>query len=152
MKATITSSGKSHTLELKADGTLLADAKPAGKITGAEMDDTSGQAIVTVMGDNTLKVTGASSQSSTAKLNDKDAIEVNGATVISIADDGTVTLVGPDGKPDPKGKMKFSGFKPTARRTACLIVFGMLIPVKSTVSISSAPASAAPATTSPKKP
>jgi hypothetical protein len=149
MKATVTSGAKTHTLELKADGSLLADAKPVGKITGAEMDDASGQAIVAINGDNTLKVTGASSQSSTAKLNDKDAIEVNGATIISVADDGTVTVVGADGKPDPKSKMKFTGFKPAARRTACLIVFGMLVPMKSTTTISglasSSPASSASA-------
>ncbi len=136
MKASMTSAGKTHTLELKADGSLLADGKPAGKITGAEMDDTSGQTIVAINGDNTLKVSGASSQSSTAKLNDKDAIEVNGATIISVADDGTVTVVGADGKPDPKGKMKFTGFVPAARRTACLLVFGMFVPMKSTTTIS----------------
>jgi hypothetical protein len=149
MKATISQGGKQHTLELKADGSLLADGKAAAKITGAEMDDANGQAIVSVNGDNTLKISGQTSQSSVAKLNDSDAIEVNGATIISVADDGTVTLVGADGKPDKSGKMKFSGFKPTARRTACVIVFGMLIPMKmtSTVSLSSPPpaTSAAPA-------
>src|SRR5580692_1890772 len=52
MKAAVTSGGKTHTLELKADGSLLADGKPAGKITGAEMDDTGGQAIVSINGDS----------------------------------------------------------------------------------------------------
>jgi len=132
----MTNAGKTHTLELKADGSLVADGKPVGKITGAEMDDASGQAIVAINGDSTIKVTGASSQSSTAKLNDKDAIEVNGATIISVADDGTVSVMGADGKPDPKGKMKFTGFTPAARRTACLIVFGMVVSVRATTTIS----------------
>jgi hypothetical protein len=144
MKAAITSGTppKQHTLELKADGTLVGDGKPVGKITGAEFDDTSGQALVTVNSDNTLKISGQTSTSSVAKLNDADAVEVNGAIVISVADDGTVSVMGPDGKPDKNEKMKFAGFRPSARRTASVIVFGMIVPMKmtSTVSISSAPA------------
>ena len=146
----MTQGAKSHTLELKADGTLVADGKPVGKITGAEMDDSNGKMIAAVQGDNTIKFdTAGGTQTGVPKFNDKDAIEVDGKVAISIADDGTVTVMGADGKPDTKGKMKFAGFKPTARRTACLLVFGMFIPSKATstvTAVSASPAvSAAPA-------
>ena len=149
MKAVMTTKGKQHTLELKADGSLLADGKAAGKITGAEMDDKDGTAIVMVNGDDTITINGLTKSSGIPKFNAQDAIEVGGATIISIADDGNVTLVGPDGKPDTKGKMKFTGFKPGARRTAALIVFGLLVPTRTSVTaIGTASAASSPA---PKK-
>ena len=153
MKATMTQGTKHHTLELQVDGSLLADGKPAGKITGAEMDDKDGQTIVAVNADNTIRIAGLTKSSGTAKFNDQDAIEVDGATIISIADDGAVTVIGKDGKPDPKGKMKFTGFKPAARRTAALIVFGLFVPTRQTVTTiatASAAPSAAPATSAKK--
>jgi len=150
MKATMTSKGKQHTLELKADGSVLADGKPSGKITNAELDDTGGQTLAYVTGDNTIKVSGQTS-SSTAKFDDKDAITVDGNTIISVADDGNVTLVGPDGKPDKSGKMKFAGFKPAGRRVAAFLVFGMLIPKMATVTTIGTASAVTPATTPPKK-
>ena len=143
MKATMTSKGKQHTLELQVDGSLLSDGKPAGRVTGAEIDDKDGQTIVAVNGDNTLRIGGLTKSSGTAKFNDQDAIEVDGAAIVSIADDGVVTMIGSDGKPDTKSKMKFAGFKPAARRTAALIVFGLFIPTRTTVTTIGS-ASAAP--------
>ncbi len=131
-------------VELKDDGTVMGGGKVVAKFVGAELQDASGKTLVAVAADGTLTMTGAQN---TPKFNDKDELEIPGGAKMIIGDDGSVKLMNPDGKADKdSGKMKFTGFKPTARRAAMVLVLGMLMPSSSgpTVTPAAASASASP--------
>jgi hypothetical protein len=136
-------SGK-HTLELKDDGSVVADGKAGAKFVGAELQDLTGKTLVAVAADGTIK---AEDMQKSLKFNAKDEVEIEGGAKISVGDDGAVVLLGPDGKPDKDSKkMKFTGFKPTARRAVTVLVLGMLMssPTPKTSPSASVAASAAP--------
>lgn len=61
-----------------------------------------------------------------AQFDAKDALEIGGGTV-AVGDNGVVTLIGPDGKPDKtSGKSKFTRFKPAARRAATVLFVAIM--------------------------
>ncbi|HEY1957035.1 MAG TPA: hypothetical protein VGH28_15555 [Polyangiaceae bacterium] len=135
---------KSAPIELKDDGSIVADGKTLAKFSGAELVDADGKTLVTVAADGNVDVIGGKH----AKFDDKDALAIGGGT-IHIGDDGVITLIAPGGAPDKmSGKAKFTGFKPTARRAATVLFAAM---ASRTVSVSPPAATAGPAATAPGK-
>ncbi len=110
-------------VELKDDGTVVVDGKPVAKFVGAELQDTSGKTLIAVAEDNTVTMDGSTK---TMKFTYSDELLLDGGNRVSIADDGSVMLIGADHKPDKdSGKMKFNPFKSTARRVGIVIVVAL---------------------------
>ncbi len=138
----LTSADGKHTIDLKDDGSILADGKPVAKIAGATLQDKDGKTLVSVLADGTVKVEGGDRP---AKFDDKDAIIMPDGAKMFIADDGTVKLYNPDGKEDKdSGKLKLTGFKPTARRAGTVFVLTMMLSQPQQQPTVSGPSSAAP--------
>jgi len=113
------------TIELKNDGTVMNGKNPVAKFVGAELQDKDGKTLVSVAADGTVTVSGAKK---TGKFDDKDSLVIDNGASLSIADDGIVKLIDPGGKPNKdSGKIKLTGFKPTARRAGTLLVLAMFL-------------------------
>lgn len=145
-----------HTIDMKEDGSVLGDGKPIAKFVGNTLQDADGKPMVSVAADGTLTIAG-SNTGKTAKFNEKDDLVMPDGAKMTVGDDGVVKLFNPDGKADKdSGKIKLTGFKPTARRAATVFVLAMMLErpnpqptVTPTATSGSAAASAKPAT--PKK-
>jgi hypothetical protein len=112
------------TIDLLADGSVLAGGKAVARITGADFLDKDGKRMVRVHADGTLEVEGGKK----ARFDEKDAIVTGDGAKLAVGDDGGVDLVMPDGKRDPlSGKMRFAGFVPAARRTACVMALAFFL-------------------------
>ena len=124
MKLTVNDPKNKHAFELRDDGSVLGDGKMVAKFVGAELQDKDGKSLMAVAADGSLTAMG---QTKPAKFNAKDELEVGGGTIF-VGDDGVVKMIGPDGKPDKdSGKIKLTGFKPQARRTATVFVMAMFM-------------------------
>jgi hypothetical protein len=114
-----------HSVEIKDDGSVVGDGKPVAKFVGAELQDKDGKTLVAVAADGTVKMDGATK---TVKFNEKDELVIGDGAKMIIGDDGVVKMLNPDGKADKdSGKMKLTGFKPTARRAATVFVLAMFM-------------------------
>jgi len=150
----LTDAKSKKTVEVKDDGSVMGDGKVVAKFVGAALQDMDGKSIMSVAADGSLSAQG---QTKPAKFNEKDELVVGGGTIF-VADDGTVKLIGPDGKPDKdSGKIKLTGFKPQARRAATIFVMAMFMaspqPTTTSASVASVGpvATDKPATTTPAK-
>ena len=131
---------------VKEDGTVEANGKARMKFVGADLQDMDGKTVVSVAADGTVKLEGADK---TPKFNAKDELEVGDGAKMFVTDDGVLKLFNPDGKEDKdSGKVKFTGFKPSARRAATVLVLAALMPHPSESPATASATSAAPA---PKK-
>lgn len=138
MKFTPKAKGKK--LEVKADGSVVADGKAAGKIAGDHIEDSSGKALVTLGTDGSLS---GDNLKPGAKVSGDEVVADDGSKV-SVGDDGTVTVQDGAGKPQQVGKFDNVG---SAKKTAALVVVAWMMPAKA----AAAPAKpATPAT--PAKP
>lgn len=143
----MTDAKSKKTVEVKDDGSVMAEGKVVAKFVGAELQDKDGKSLMGVAADGSVTAMG---QTKPAKFNDKDELLVGGGTIF-IGDDGVLKLVGPDGKPDKdSGKIKLTGFKPQARRAATVFVMAMFMASPDPKSTTPTVASAAPATASAK--
>lgn len=133
---------KGKKLEVKTDGSVMADGKAAGKIAGDHIEDSSGKALVTLGSDGALS---GDNLKSGAKVSGDDVVADDGSKV-TIADDGTVTVQDGAGKPQQVGKFENVG---SAKKTAALIVVAWMMP-KGASAVAAKPATpakpAAPAT------
>ncbi len=110
---------------LKDDGTVEANGKTVMKFVGAELQDKDGKAVASVAADGTVTLDGANKS---PKFNAKDELEVGDGAKMFVTDAGVLKLVNPDGKEDKdSGKVKFVGFKPSARRAATVLVLAALM-------------------------
>ncbi len=133
-----------HTIEMKDDGSVLGDGKPIAKFVGATLQDAEGKPMVSVATDGTIVMAGQPTSKS-AKFNDKDDLVISDGAKMTIGDDGVVKLFNPDGKADKdSGKMKLTGFKPTARRAATVFVLTMMMSSPEHTTTTTSAASAAP--------
>ncbi len=113
------------TMEVKDDGTVMVGGKAGGKFVANELHDASDAVIASVAADGTITITGAQKK---VTFNDKDEAEIEGGAKIAIGDDGVVKSMDATGKPNKdSGKLKITGFKPTARRAATLLVLSMIV-------------------------
>ncbi|HEY1955811.1 MAG TPA: hypothetical protein VGH28_09360 [Polyangiaceae bacterium] len=113
-------------VDLKDDGTVMVNGKLVMKFVGAALQGADGKTLVSVAADGTVTLEGASKA---PKFNEKDELMVGDGAKMFVGDDGAVRLVNPDGKQDKdSGKLKFVGFKPTAKRAALVLVLAALMP------------------------
>ena len=132
-------------IELKDDGSVEVKKKNVLKFAGNELRDPDGKALASVAADGTVTFEGAEKK---AKFDDKDDLVLPDGARMTIGDDGVVKLLDHAGKPDKdSGKLKFVGFKPTARRAAAvLVVAAMMVHKESEAppTVASTTAAAAP--------
>ncbi len=118
---------KLGTLEVKADGTVIAGGKPTWKFVGPQLVDLKGgAAMITQAADGSVKT---AMGDEVYKFNDKDELIDSKGGRLLVDDGGVVRTLDPDGKPDKtSGLLKLTGFKPAARRAAVfLAVGGMMV-------------------------
>lgn len=118
-------SGTKNVQEVKADGSVLANGKPVGRIVGSEFHDLASKALIAVAPDGSMTMAGASPG---MKFNEKDELVFPDGARFVVDDTGEVTIFSPQGKAvNPPGQAgKFVGFKPEARRTAVVLVLGLM--------------------------
>lgn len=100
-------------VELKADGTITVDGKPAAKIKGDEVDSIEGTSMLTVGVDGSLVGNGVKPG---YKFEGDDVVLESGSK-LSVGEDGSVTLTR-DGKPEVVGKAEGGG---SAKRAALVL-------------------------------
>jgi hypothetical protein len=111
------------TLEIRKDGTAVADGKPFASISGPSLLDRDGKTLITVLADGTMRLDGPS-----ARFDAADSAVIDSGAKMTVRDDGVVQMFTPAGKADSmSGKMKFQGFKPAARRAATVFVLGFFL-------------------------
>jgi len=134
-----------HTIELRQDGSVLADGNPMGRLVGAELEDVSGSELlsVTTMGNINGKTFTSSRFSFSEKPGKVDQVvaeapcyrdvpmcrpgprpflyvEDSGAVVLYVEDPSATRMVTRD------AKIRFVGFTPAARRTASVLALILL--------------------------
>ena len=136
--------GKPMAMEVKADGTLSRDGKVVASFVKNELHDETGAMIFAV--DKDGKVTGKDMDKPMA-FNDKDELQVEGKSVIVIADDGTPSVT--SGAKTEKAPFKFDKLPPKSKRAAVLLVGFMLFTHVKAAPPPAASSSAKPATLAP---
>jgi len=112
------------TVELKEDGTVVANGKTVGKFVKNEFKSDDGKHTVSVLKNGSILFDG---KDEGAKFDAKDqVVGIKKMGALAIADDGTVTATGEDGKDMMKKPVKFSGFKPEGRRAAELLMIVLI--------------------------
>lgn len=101
-------------IELKRDGTISADGKNIGTISNASIKDMKGETVFTVLADGTLQ--GDDLPNSHMKIVGDELIR--GDKHVTVADDGTIVIVG-KGAVETVGKIDKGGRQ---RRTAVLML------------------------------
>jgi hypothetical protein len=125
MKLTPAKKGKNDKpIELKEDGTVLIDGKPAAKIKGDQVDSTGGTSMLTVGVDGSLVGNGVQPG---FKFDGDDLVTENGVK-LSVGDDGTITA-SKDGKSEAFAKAEGGA----ASKRAALIVAVLWMNVPTTV-------------------
>ncbi len=127
-------------LKLQQDGSLVRSTKDAAagdksgaagaagahpdkvvaKLVGDKLSDDDGSPIATFEPSGTIAIAGA--KSATFKFNEKDELEGPSGLTISVADDGTPTIVPKAKAPPEKLTGKFVNFEPKARRAALVML------------------------------
>ncbi|MBX3207533.1 MAG: hypothetical protein KF764_20965 [Labilithrix sp.] len=137
--APVKKGSKDKAIELKDDGSVSIDGKPAATIKGDSVDSSGGTSMLTVGVDGSLVGNGVKPG---YKFEGDELVAENGAR-LAVGDDGTISVTR-DGKSEPLAKAE--GGAATAKRAALIaVVLWMTVPA-------SAPAKdAKPAATKPKK-
>jgi hypothetical protein len=106
-------------LELRADGTLFSHGQFVGQLSGNRVLGSDGREIIAIAPDGGVSIHGTAVQ---FRLTDAgEVVRSNGAT-LRIADDGTPWMTTPSsGQPPERAPLRFTGFRPEARRTAGLL-------------------------------
>lgn len=140
---------KGMTAEVKADKTIWIKGKKIGAFdkNALVVDEPAGS--IAVMKDGSINITPSGDMSKKVKLSDKDDLLVENGAKLSIDDKGKVTLLGPDGKSDPKTPAPaITGFKPEARRAGVLLsILWMTATTEGPKSTPATTSSTAPAST-----
>jgi hypothetical protein len=137
MKFTPAKKGKNDKpIELKDDGTVTVDGKPAATIKGDQVDSTGGTSMLTVGIDGSLVGNGVKPG---FKFEGDDLTNENGVK-LSVGDDGTITST-KDGKSEPIAKAEGGA----AAKRAALIVTVLYLSISEPVTKAGAKATATPA-------
>jgi hypothetical protein len=125
MKITPAKKGKDKPVELKDDGTVSIDGKPAAKIKGDQVDSSGGTSMLTVGVDGSLVGNGVKPG---YKFEGDELVHESGVK-LSVGDDGTINVT-KDGKSEPLAKAE--GGAATAKRAALIAtVLWMTVPTGS---------------------
>lgn len=98
-------------VEVKDDGSVLIDGKPAAKIKGDQVDSSGGTSMLTIGVDGSLVGNGVKAG---YKFEGDELVHESGLK-LAVGDDGTITAT-KDGKSEPI--VKTEGGAPTAKRAA----------------------------------
>lgn len=129
--------GKDKPIELKDDGTVNVDGKPAAKIKGDEVNSTHGTSMLTVGVDGSLVGNGVKPG---FKFEGDDLVTEGGAK-LSVGDDGAITAT-KDGKTETLAKAENGA---SAKRAALVAtVLWLTVPATYTAAPKAAAAGAAP--------
>ena len=140
MKLTPVKKGKTDkAVEVKDDGSVLIDGKPAATIKGDQVDSTGGTSMLTIGVDGSLVGNGVQPG---YKFEGDDLVHESGMK-LSVGDDGTITAT-KDGKSEPV--VKTEGGAATAKRAA-LVAAVLWMTIPTTVGGDAK----GPSTTKPKK-
>ena len=123
MKLTPVKKGKTDKpVEVKDDGSVLIDGKPAAKIKGDQVDSSGGTSMLTIGVDGSLVGNGVKAG---YKFEGDELVHESGLK-LTVGDDGTITAT-KDGKSEPV--VKTEGGAATAKRAALVAaVLWMTIP------------------------
>lgn len=123
MKLTPVKKGKTDkAVEVKDDGSVMIDGKPAAKIKGDQVDSSGGTSMLTIGVDGSLVGNGVKPG---YKFEGDELVHESGMK-LSVGDDGTITA-SKDGKSEPVAKAE--GGAATAKRAALVAaVLWMTIP------------------------
>jgi hypothetical protein len=102
---------------VKADGSIVSDGKPAGKIVKNEIQDAAGVTLFKVMKDGT--VTGPA-VNTRLRFNGKDELVDEDGRKLIVADDGTARYE--QGDKRKPARLKIEGVSVKTRRAAVLLV------------------------------
>lgn len=131
LKVTPAKKGKDKAVELKEDGTVSIDGKPAAKIKGDQVDSTGGTSMLTVGVDGSLVGNGVKPG---FKFEGDDLVTASGAK-ISVGEDGTITST-KDGKSETLAKTEGGA---SAKRAALVVtVLYLTLPATLTTDASKA--------------
>ncbi|CAN5789560.1 hypothetical protein BH09MYX1_BH09MYX1_15690 [soil metagenome] len=148
-----TKDGKAIAIEVKPDGTVNGTKDGKSMLIATfvknELKDDKGVTVFSVALDG--KVTSPSLSGGTMQFNDKDELQVDGKTVITIGDDGTPSVTG---SKTEKAPFKFDKLPPKSKRAAVLLTGMMLLQRAPTAGPATSASVAAPkpsASAAPKK-
>jgi hypothetical protein len=111
-------------VEVKDDGTVLSDGKPALKIAGSELQDAQGSTVFAVAADGS--VAGASGNA-VGKFAANDELVLASGGKLVISDDGYLQLTDANGKTTVLGP-KFESAPAWSKREAALVAFALVGP------------------------
>lgn len=106
-------------MELGSDGSIMQAGKLVAKIVNDELQDADGNPIASIAKGGTVSISGSDKQLS---FSASDDLERDDGMKVSIAEDGTPTIVKKE-KAKPETNLgKFEGFDPKLRRAAALML------------------------------
>jgi len=119
MKFVPAKGSKAKAMTLSADGSISEGDKVVAKIVGDTLQDADGTPIATVGKDGTVTI---AQSDKTLKFSDIGELDRDDGLKVSVADDGTPTMVA-KAKAKPDANLgKFEGFNPKGRRVAALML------------------------------
>jgi hypothetical protein len=140
MKVAPIKKGKDKPVELKEDGTVSIDGKPAAKIKGDSVDSTGGTSMLTVGIDGSLVGNGVNPG---YKFEGDELVHENG-TKLTVADDGTINATH-DGKTEAIAKAEGGASAKRAALIATVLWMTVPSPAAAGKAAPAAPAKGAPA-------
>lgn len=114
-----TKGSKYKAMKLKADGTIAYTDKVIAKLEGDKLSDDDGSAIAEFASEGKILIRGAQSK---FKFNEHDELVGDAGFKISVADDGTPTIIEKSNTPPAKLTGKFVDFEPKRRRAAVVML------------------------------
>ncbi len=121
MKFTAAKGKKPKAIDVKGDGSVTADGKPAGKVAGDHVEDAAGKTLVSVSNDGAIS---GDTVKPGLKFSGDDVVDDGGAKVVTVGDDGTVQVLAGK-KLDTWGKADGGG---SAKRAAAIVAVAWLMP------------------------
>jgi len=123
LKITPAKAGKVKSIEVSSDGSITADGKPVGKVSGDGVADASGTSLLSVGSDGS--VTGGNAPAG-AKFGSSDELSSDDGSKLTVNDDGTITHQKPKAKKaDTVGKV--DGASSSGKREAALVALAWLL-------------------------
>ncbi|WP_394822687.1 hypothetical protein [Pendulispora albinea] len=115
--------GKVKAIEVAADGSITADSKPVGKVSGDSVQDASGTTLLSVSKDGS--VSGGTAPAG-LKFGAGDELASDDGAKITVNDDGTITHTKPKAK-KADTIAKVDGGSSAAKREAALVAYAWLV-------------------------
>ncbi len=115
--------GKVKSIEVASDGTITADGKSVGKVSGDGVSDASGTSLLSVSADGS--VTGGNAPAG-LKFGSSDELASDDGAKLTVNDDGTITHQKPKAK-KADTVAKVDGVSASGKREAALVALAWLV-------------------------